>query len=112
MTAIDPDHVDHVYDVLHPATIEAELAAMQAIVTTFVALDKRAQRRVLDWARSRYESAELTTNILFDQLLDPLLKGVAAHKAATKQPSQRDRDLWEMIRSTKYWVDDEPESAS
>jgi hypothetical protein len=101
--------VEEIASGVSPSDIEAEISALTSVVETFDRLDQRARRRVLAWARDRYWTDEVTTGDLMDHM-NAVSARIGEHQKATKQPSQADRALWESIRGTRYWTDDEESS--
>ena len=53
------DAAQEVSAIAFPSDIEVELAAMAKIVDGLEPLDRRARRRVLDWAAQRYGTKEV-----------------------------------------------------
>jgi hypothetical protein len=94
---------DEIAAAVHPSAFRAELEAMQTIGEGLDQLDLRARRRALDWAASRYKTAEIDSAGLM-KWMNSVLFAIAAHQKATKQPRQIDRELWDLtIKGTTYW---------
>lgn len=86
-----------------PGTLEDELQAMSWIVDGFAVLDSGARQRVIDWARAKWSAgSDHDIRMSLIVCLTELLDAIAAHCAATAEPSVIDATLYETLRNTKY----------
>lgn len=92
--------VEDVESRLDPSPVEDEIQAMQWVHDAMELIDRDARRRVLEWARARYDS-DLVPVEGFINLLRLQYEQIAAHRA-TGGGEENDKALWAILDHTKW----------